>query len=148
VVHQRLQLLHQHQSNDSGAITVRESLRMARFYNIFVILVFGSFYGLYVAAVYKTFDQDNLSDKVLTVAGALGSVCNGCSRIMWASLQDKYGFKKVYGVILVLQLILSLTIYQVRTNEYLYVTWVAISFLCEGGHFSCFPPAVCKIFGI
>ena len=26
--------------------------------------------------------------------------------------------------------------------------WISLSFLCEGGHFSCFPPAVCKIFGI
>lgn len=47
-----------------------------------------------------------------------------------------------------LQFILASTIYQVRENEYLYVIWVALSFLCEGGHFSCFPPAVAKIFGI
>jgi hypothetical protein len=69
----------------SDAITVKQSLKMGRFYHIFTILAFGSFYGLYVASVYKTFDQDNLSDKILTIAGALGSVCNGCSRIMWAS---------------------------------------------------------------
>jgi nitrate/nitrite transporter NarK len=101
-----------------------------------------------VASVYKTFDQDNLSDKVLTIAGAMGSVCNGCSRILWAAFQDKYGFKKVYVVLLILQLALSLTIFQVKENEYLYVIWISLSFLCEGGHFSMFPPVVCKIFGI
>jgi MFS-type transporter involved in bile tolerance (Atg22 family) len=83
---------------------------------MFTILALGSFYGLYVASVYKTINQVNLSDKILTIAGALGSVCNGCSRIMWATLQDKFGFKKVYGVILVLQLIISTTIYSIRVR--------------------------------
>ena len=86
----------------SQAITVSQSIKMGRFYHIFCMLAFGSFYGIYVASVYKIFDQDNLSDRILTIAGAMGSVCNGCSRIMWATLQDKYGFKRVYGVLLVL----------------------------------------------
>jgi len=50
------------------------------------MLFFGIFYGVYVASVYKTAVNGILGDHVLTLAGALGSVCNGSSRIMWATL--------------------------------------------------------------
>lgn len=49
-----------------------------------------------MASVYKVVAQDTLSDRTLTIAGAIGSVCNGGSRIFWATLQDTYGFKKIY----------------------------------------------------
>jgi MFS transporter, OFA family, oxalate/formate antiporter len=62
----------------------------------------GLFYGIYVASVYKTTAQDFISDHTLTTAGAIGSVCNGGSRIGWATLYDHYGFKKVYFVLLCL----------------------------------------------
>ena len=62
----------------------------------------GVFFGVFTAGVYKSVALDFLSDHVLTTAGALGSVCNGGSRIMWASLQDKFGFKRVYFVLMVL----------------------------------------------
>jgi MFS family permease len=66
-----------------------------------LILFFGIFYGIYLASVYKPTAQDTLEDHTLTLAGALGSVCNGGSRIVWASIQDKYGFKRVYLVLLI-----------------------------------------------
>ena len=112
------------------------------------LLFLGMFYGLYIASVYKTTAQNSLSDLTLTFAGAIGSVCNGSSRIAWAALQDAIGFRRVYFLLLSLQLVVSATIYHVKDNEYLYIIWVACSFLCEGGHFSCFPAACVKIFGI
>jgi hypothetical protein len=62
----------------------------------------GIFFGIYIAAVYKTTAQDFLKDNVLTLTGAFGSVCNGGGRIFWATLQDKYGFKRVYFVLLII----------------------------------------------
>jgi len=47
-----------------------------------------------------------------------------------------------------IQLIVSLSIYSVREHEALYVIWVSLSFLCEGGHFSMFPTVTAKMFGI
>ena len=112
------------------------------------MLLNGVFFGVFTAGVYKSVALNFLSDHVLTTAGAFGSICNGGSRIMWASLQDKYGFKKVYCVIMVLQLIISATTYYVRKDGTLYIIWVSIAFLCEGGHFSMFPTAAVKLFGI
>ena len=142
-----------YQKSNSGAvkedvITFREGVTSVRFWHMFVILFCGMFYGIYMAAVYKTAAQDVLSDKVLTMAGAFGSACNGTSRIIWATIQDWYGFKSVYICLLVLQCILASTIYAVRSNEVIYPIWVSLSFLCEGGHFSMFPAAAMRIFGL
>ena len=85
---------------DDTYITVKEALSTRRFWHMALMLLFGIYYGLMLVNIYKLAAQDVLSDKVLTIAGAVGSVCNGTSRIVWASFQDKYGFKKVYRCLL------------------------------------------------
>ena len=111
------------------------------------MLFLGIFYGIYMAGVYKKTAQEDLSDNVLTLAGAIGSVCNGCSRYFWASLQDIFGFRRVYFVVMCIQMVISATIYYVKDSAALYTMWVAFSFLCEGAHFSQFPAVTSKIFG-
>ena len=102
-----------------------------------------------MASVFKFAAQGTITDdKYLTIAGAVGSVCNGSSRVIWASFQDKYGFKKVYLVLLIVQLIISSALWSCRFNPILYILGVGIAFLCEGGHFSMFPTACVNIFGI
>jgi MFS transporter, OFA family, oxalate/formate antiporter len=129
-------------------IEFKEGLTSFRFWHMGFMLYFGLFYGIYMASVYKTTAQHILSDHTLTTAGAIGSVCNGGSRIFWATLQDKYGFKKVYTCLLTLQLIVAFSIYSVKESAFFYTLWVSFSFLCEGGHFSMFPTLSAKIFGI
>lgn len=56
-----------------------------------------------MASAFKNFGiENNIDDFTLTLAGALGSAMNGTSRIVWATLSDKYGFKKIYACILIL----------------------------------------------
>ena len=86
--------------NERDYLTFKEGLRHPRFYHLTLMLFFGIFYGIYMAAVYKKTAQDYLDDDTLTLAGAIGSVCNGCSRYGWASLQDVYGFRRVYFVVM------------------------------------------------
>ena len=112
------------------------------------LLFEGMFFGLYMASVYKAIASGHLKDSVLTVAGAIGSVCNGSSRLIWATLQDKFGFKKIYTSLLVVQLITSLSIASCIDSPGLYTLMVGLAFTCEGGHFSTFPAACARIFGI
>lgn len=67
-------------------VEFNDALKTGRFWHMALLLFFGMFYGLYVASVYKTTAQNSLSDLTLTIAGAIGSVCNGSSRIAWATL--------------------------------------------------------------
>jgi hypothetical protein len=66
------------------------------------MLYCGLFYGIFVATVYKSSASKILDDKTLTTAGMIGAACNGGSRIIWATLMDKYGFKKIYSVLLIM----------------------------------------------
>jgi hypothetical protein len=50
------------------------------------MLMNGVFFGVFTANVYKTVALNYLSDDVLTTAGGIGSICNGGSRIIWATL--------------------------------------------------------------
>ena len=43
---------------------------------------------------------------------------------------------------------MSISIYFLREDGILYIMAVGFSLTCEGGHFSCFPAAAAKIFGI
>jgi len=45
----------------------------------------GLFIGIFMASVYKSIAIKYISDDILTTAGALGSFCNGLSRLFWAS---------------------------------------------------------------
>ena len=65
--------------------------------------ILGTFFSLYIASAYKVSADDNfISNRDLTIAGSIGAVCNGSSRLIWASLVDKYRFKTVYGFIMTL----------------------------------------------
>lgn len=101
-----------------------------------------------MASIYKQINLENLSDRTLTIAGAIGTVCNGVSRVFWPTLQDRFGFRRIYYCLLTVQLITSLFIYRVKSNAELYILCVALSFLCEGGHFSMFSVAGVTIFGV
>merc|ERR1712086_1163423 len=91
----------------SEVISFKEGLFSPSGCHISALLFFGIFNGLYVASVYKQIALHDLDDGVLTIAGAIGSVCNGGSRIVWAALMDKVGFKKVYFALLCIQLVIS-----------------------------------------
>jgi len=67
---------------------------------MFIMLFFGTFYGAYMAANYKFISE--LDDVTLTIAGSVGAIFNGGSRLMWGVLLDKYGFRKVYMILMTL----------------------------------------------
>lgn len=68
-------------------------------------MLYGSmFYGLFLVNAFKNFGSKKISDDgFLTLVGGIGGAMNGLSRLFWASLMDKYGFKRIYGALLILQ---------------------------------------------
>ena len=76
-----------------------EAIRMWRFWHLSAMLFLGSFATLYVANVYKIATDGILPDHTLTIAASIGSIGNGVSRLGWATLQDRFGFKNIYAVI-------------------------------------------------
>ena len=61
-----------------------------------LLLFQGIFFGSHLVSAYKFAAADVLGDFQLSIAGALGSACNGTSRVFWGSMLDKFGFKRVF----------------------------------------------------
>lgn len=89
-----------------------------------------------------------MSDKTLTLAGALGSLMNGISRIFWPILEDRYGFKPVMAVVLTMQTIAILFINSSKDSAPIYTTLIVLTFMSNGAYNSIFPNLAVKIFGI
>lgn len=76
---------------------------------IFIIVTCSS-YGLFVAALYKSYGYKiGYNDNLMTWVGSFAALMNGCSRPFWATLTDKFGFKKVFWLIITIQSILAAT---------------------------------------
>lgn len=108
------------------------------------------FHGMFVVNQYKNYGLsiptlDN--DKYLTIVGAVGSVCNGTMRSVWAFSMEAVGFKIIFYIIVSLQLIIAATIPMVTFSKELYGLYIAVTLACMGGYFSCFPAFVTRIFG-
>jgi hypothetical protein len=72
----------------------------------------GTYFGFLVSGNYKTFGKKYIhNDAYLTLIGAVGSMGNGFSRFVWATLLDKFDFKCLYTALLIINSALALTIY-------------------------------------
>jgi nitrate/nitrite transporter NarK len=93
-------------------VTVKEGVSTPKYWHMYVMAYFSCFYGFYMASTYKNLGIDfGIDDLTLTIAGSVGSFFNGASRFGWGILADKYGFKLIYGALLVIQIIFSATVY-------------------------------------
>ena len=60
---------------------------------LLAIFYFGSMYGMSVAGNYKTYGRKYYSsDSFLSLAGSIGSIFNGFTRIFYGILMDKFTF--------------------------------------------------------
>lgn len=99
-------------------------------------------------SIYKPSAQSLLSDMYLTRVGAISALCNGASRIIFGALQDRYGFKKVYGCLITIQLIDCFIIYNARAHAIRYLICVAYAFIMQGAIITCLPATVVQLFGM
>ena len=90
-----------------------------------------------------------ISDATLTWAASIGAgLINGLSRIVMGATVDKVGFKKLFTVLMTIQLFNSLICYGAAFYPWIYFTCVLVNFWCLGGLFAIFPVAVTNVFGL
>jgi len=114
---------------------------------LFVMNTLSIFYGYFIVSTFKTFGQQHFkSDEFLTATGAFASVMGGM-RWIWSYFYDRYSYKLTYGVLLIMQIILSGVISFTNTSKAAYFICVSLSLFCEGGHFTLSPAVTKVIFG-
>ncbi|CAI2359008.1 unnamed protein product [Moneuplotes crassus] len=115
---------------------------------IFIMMALTGFYPNFLAINFKSYGQVKISSDIfMTTVGAVASVTNGFTRIGWATLFDKFGFKYVYIGLLLVQSANAFTIQLIRGVPILYLIWVSTGFLCLAGLVTLFPPLSAKVFG-
>lgn len=120
-----------------------------KFWLLFFMNFFSVAYGTFMAAVFKTFGMDRIDDdNFLSIVGALTGIANGFSRFIWASWSDFSGFKFVYRVVLITQLICSGSLYYIADSKPLFLIVTCLSLACMGGHYALFPTVTVNLFGL
>ena len=103
---------------------------------------------------YKTYGENKsphepISDSLLTWAASIGAgLVNGLSRFTLGTLLDKYGFKRLFTILMTSQLIVSLVCYHAAYWPWLYFVCILLNYMSLGGMFAIFPVSVQNVFGL
>jgi len=101
-----------------------------------------------LAAAYKDFGSDKIDDdQFLALVGSISFLMNGVFRIFFAQWMDLTSFKLVYGVLVGVQVLVSVTLDFVSGIKGLFFVWVCVAMACEGGHFALYSALCAKLFG-
>ena len=112
------------------------------------MLTFSMMYAFFMKVAFKSYGSTIYDDDVyLTNVAKIGFLTAAISRFGWALLQEMIGFKTVYMILLVLQIGLALSMTTVSSNPVLYTIWVCLTWSCEGGQQSIFPPLAGQVYG-
>ena len=134
--------------SDLSQLEFRESFRDRTFWHIWTMIVFSMMFAFFMKVAFKSYGSTIYQDDVyLTNTGKVGFLTAAISRFGWAALQEVLGFKKVYTVLLLLQIGLAFSMTSIATNPTLYTIWVCAAWSCEGGQQSIFPPLAGQVYG-
>jgi MFS family permease len=118
------------------------------FWKLFMMVTLGISYPFFMKASFKNYGSLFFSDDAyLTMVATFVYAAAAVSRFFWGIIVDWIGFKKVYGFILGMEIVLAFTIMYVTDSEALYIVWIIGTNFCEGGHFSLFPTLAQQIYG-
>ena len=142
------------QSTDTATeddyLTVSDALKTKQLYMLMAMIFGSATIGFYIASCYKTYGikQPALdNDLYLTWVGSVANIWNGGSRIGWGTALDRFSFKKVYGALVIVEIIAGVTLQFASNYKVMYFVWVSVLLACEGGHFALFPTYTAKVFG-
>ena len=86
--------------------SVRYCIYSVRFWQLISLMLFANYFGTFFMYAYKTYGENGsthepISDKTLTWASSIGAgLVNGVSRLVLGSLVDRYGFKKLFAILM------------------------------------------------
>ncbi len=97
---------------------------------------------------YKTYVKKSINDdEFLTLIGAIGSIVNGFSRIIWNIIFLKTGYKSVMIAIITISIIIFSTLRFTVNLKGIYMIEMILVNLCMGGLLVTTPTVVQIIFG-
>lgn len=122
-----------------------------QFWLLYVMAIMSVFQGYYTINVYKAYGytQPALNDDIYLTKVGSASAFMGALRWIWSASMDLESatFKKVYGTLLAMQILLGASIEYVAGSQLLFAIWVCFIIFTEGGQFVIIPTAVRQLYG-
>jgi hypothetical protein len=135
-------------TSDWSWYTQRMCFSDANFWRIFSMLFLSVTYDFFMKISFKVYGALYHDDDLyLTQIGMQGYFFAGVARMCAPLVMQKIGFFKTYTGCLVIQAFLAFTVRQVVHYKLVYQVYCVVSMMCEGTHFSIFPPLSGAIYG-
>lgn len=118
----------------NSSLVIKQVFKSRQIWQV-IFLNFSALYFLYIIAnTNRSFGQlFSINNKLLSNLSKLYSLINGVGRILWGFLLDKFELKKLYYLIIISEIIISLTIFYAGNYQYLYFLMICTcSFLFSG----------------
>ena len=128
--------------------------RSLRFWQYFAIMILSNYFGTFFSYSYKPFGENDtpheqISDSTLTWAASVGAgLVNGLSRIGFGTLVDKYSFRRLMSILMLIQLVNSMVCFWAAYVPALFFICILINYMVLGGLFAIFPVSVTNVFGL
>ena len=106
-------------------------------------------FAYYVVNVYKLFGESVPKlddDKYLTLVNSISALFNAL-RFIWSGAIDKFAFRNIYGILLLIQISIACTMFITDQSKVSYMVIVCLVLFCVGGHFALFPNVIRQIYG-
>ena len=127
---------------------IKEMLMSRQFVLLYIMNVLSLFSGYFVVNQQFNYGEANGFTNTAFLSGiASAAAIFNAGRFLWGFALDRYSYKRVYGILLVVQIFLNFTIFAVCHSGFFYLVWVCAFMFCEGGHFVLAPNILKKIFG-
>ncbi|EAS00155.1 oxalate/formate antiporter family transporter (macronuclear) [Tetrahymena thermophila SB210] len=138
------------QLNSLGPPSIKVCFRQPQLYMSILLGFLAVGLGLIINGNYKSIAKDYgfTSDSFQSLVGSLGGVANGFCRPLWSLLLDKYSFKRILQILLLIEIITSLTMQFTNVNRIFYALWVFIIHMTLGGVLGMWPVFCSQINGI
>ncbi|EAS00151.3 oxalate/formate antiporter family transporter (macronuclear) [Tetrahymena thermophila SB210] len=155
VLEKALQITQQEQAqldllDKQGAPSVLAALKQPKFYLSIFLCILCLGFGALINGNYKSVAKDYgfKTDSFQTLVGSLGGIANGISRPFWATLLDKFQFKKVLAALVCIQIIVCSSFQATDQSKEFFAVWVFIVNACFGGFLAMLPVFSAQINGV
>ncbi|KAK8804570.1 hypothetical protein WA588_004780, partial [Blastocystis sp. NMH] len=130
-------------------MTPKEAAKTSRFWEIWLVLMFVSIANNFVSSFYKFFGQSFIeNDLFLVTVGSVSAICNGFCRLLWGMINDRWGYKKAMGSMLMGFCVFIGTFSLSKFGgKWMFLVWVCGLYGCIGGAFAMVPTYVDRTFG-
>ena len=119
-------------------------MKSKQFWLLFTMQGLSIIFAYYVVDVFATFGETvpAINDVgYLTLVNSVSSVFNAL-RFIWSGSIDRFPFKWIYGILIVMQIVIAFTIQWSSLTRTTYMIAISLDLFCVGGHFALFPNVI------